>query len=170
RIVRSDAYRALLRQRELYDVIVSEPSNPWVTGVEMLFSREFLAEARDRLTPAGVYCQWYHLYETSPQAIELVLRTYASVFDHVAVWSVNHADLLLLGFRDAASALDLARIEQRFARADFRASFERLGIEGLGQLLAHETLPLGVANAAGFTGPVHSLYHPRLAYEAGRAF
>src|SRR5262249_45821424 len=148
RIVRSDAYRALRRERESYDVIVSEPSNPWVTGVEMLFSREFLAEARERLAPGGVYCQWYHLYETSPPAVELVLRTYASVFDHVAVWSVNHADLLLLGFRDAdaTAALDLARVERRFARADFRAAFARLGIDGLGQLLVHEMLPLDVVN------------------------
>ncbi len=170
RIVRSDAYRALQKQRRQFDVIVSEPSNPWVTGVEMLFSREFLAEARDRLTPQGVYGQWYHLYETSPEAIELVLRTYASVFDHVAVWSVNFADILLLGFRDGASALDLARVEARFAQPDFRAAFARIELSELGELLAHETLPLGVVHGAALEGPVHSLYHPRLSHEAGRAF
>jgi spermidine synthase len=169
-IVRSDAYRALHKERRSFDVILSEPSNPWVTGVEMLFSREFLAEAYQRLSAKGVYCQWYHLYETSPAAVELVLRTYASVFDHVAVWSVNQADLLLLGFRDADAALDLARIEERFARDDFSAAFAKMRIFELPQLLVHETLPLGVANAAGLTGPVHSLYHPRLAFEAGRAF
>jgi spermidine synthase len=170
RIVRSDAYRALLKEQRHFDVILSEPSNPWVTGVEMLFSREFLSEARDRLTPAGVFCQWYHSYETSPAAVELVLRTYTSVFDHVAIWSVNNADMLLLGFRDPEPALDLARIEQRFARDDFRAGFASLRITELPQLLVHETLPLGVANALGLAGPVHSLYHPRLAFEAGRAF
>jgi spermidine synthase len=170
RVLRSDAYRALRKQRASYDVIVSEPSNPWVTGVEMLFSREFLTEARDRLTPKGVYCQWYHSYETSPEAIGLVLRTYASVFEHVAVWAVNQHDLLLLGFRDAESALDLARVERRFARPDFRAAFEPLQITELPELLVHETLPLGVVHAAGLSGPVHSLYHPRLAFEAGRAF
>ena len=170
RIVRSDAYRALLKEQHRFDVILSEPSNPWVTGVEMLYSREFLSEARRRLAPGGVFCQWYHSYETSPAAVELVLRTYVSVFDHVAVWSVNQADLLLLGFDDADAALDVARIEQRFARADFAAGFAPLRIAELPQLLVHETLPLGVANALGLDGPVHSLYHPRLAYEAGRAF
>src|SRR5690606_12421942 len=64
RVVVSDAYRALLRSRQPFDVIVSEPSNPWVTGVEMLFSREFLAAARDRLAPGGVLAQWFHTYET----------------------------------------------------------------------------------------------------------
>src|SRR5262249_40045743 len=109
---------------------------------------------------------------TDSDAVELVLRTYASVFDHVAVWAVNFADILLVGFRDPEPALDLARIEQRFARADFRHGFDRLGIPELAPRPAHETLPLGVANAfaRGDTGPVHSLYHPRLAFEAGRAF
>ena len=46
---------ALLRSPDRYDVITSEPSNPWVAGVEMLFSREFLALAKDRLAPGGVF-------------------------------------------------------------------------------------------------------------------
>ena len=67
--VRSDAYRALLRSGERFDVIVSEPSNPWVAGIEMLFSREFLRAARDRLEPGGVYVQWYHLYENNDRSV-----------------------------------------------------------------------------------------------------
>src|SRR5690606_34905647 len=51
RVLVSDAYRALLRSEGPFDVIVSEPSNPWVTGVEMLFSREFLSAARAQLSP-----------------------------------------------------------------------------------------------------------------------
>src|SRR5262249_7484881 len=85
-VERSDAYRALLRSRERYDVIVSEPSNPWGTGVEMLFSAEFLAAARSRLTPTGIYVQWMHTYEVDAETIALVLRTYAAVFDRIAVW------------------------------------------------------------------------------------
>jgi hypothetical protein len=49
---RGDAYRALLMSPDRYDVIVSEPSNPWVTGVEMLYSREFLEAARAHLAPS----------------------------------------------------------------------------------------------------------------------
>jgi spermidine synthase len=61
-VYRSDAYRALMRTDERYDIIVSEPSNPWVTGVEMLFSREFLAAAKGRLSEGGVYAQWFDLH------------------------------------------------------------------------------------------------------------
>jgi spermidine synthase len=170
RIVHSDAYRALLRGGQHYDVIVSEPSNPWVTGIEQLYSREFLSEARDRLTPGGVYCQWFHVYEMNDEVIRLALKTYAAVFDHVAVWSANQSDLILLGFRDTRYATDLARLEQRFARADFSAVARRIGIGDFATLLAHETLPLDVLAAVDLPGPTHSLYRPLLSFEAGRAF
>jgi spermidine synthase len=170
RILHSDAYRALLKGGRQYDVIVSEPSNPWVTGIEQLYSREFLAEARDRLTPRGVYCQWFHSYEMNSEVITLALKTFAAVFDHVAVWSTNAADLMLLGFRDPSHATDLARLERRLQRADFSAIAARLGIGDLGPLLAHETLPLGVLNTVDLPGPIHSLYRPLLSFEAGRAF
>jgi spermidine synthase len=169
-VVHSDAYRALVRSGHRYDVIASEPSNVWVTGVEMLYSREFLAEARDHLTPRGVFCQWFHLYEASDEVVELVLKTYASVFDHVAVWTVNRADVLLLGFRDAHWALDVDRLRERLQQPDFRAASLRLELADLSTLLAHETLPLGVVHAAALEGPIHSLYRPQLSLVAGRAF
>jgi len=169
-IVHSDAYRALLKGNRTYDVIVSEPSNPWVTGIEQLYSREFLSEARGRLTPRGVYCQWFHRYEVSDEAIALVLKTFASVFEHVAVWQTNRADLMLLGFRDGDLALDIDRFAHRAERPEFRAELTRLGIGSLAALLAHEVFPLDVVRAAAIRGPIHSLYHPRLNFEAGRAF
>jgi spermidine synthase len=167
-IVRSDGYRALLRSEGRYDLIVSEPSNPWALGVEMLYSREFLAAARQRLSPRGVFCQWIHEYETDDETLALVLRTYASVFEHVAVWYGTGNDLLLLGFNDASLALDLDRLEARAAR--FAAGLHRSGVESLAQLLVHEILPLGVLEAASLEGPVHTLDHPRLNHQAGRAF
>ena len=51
----------------------------------MLFSREFLEAARNRLRPGGVYAQWFHTYETDRESLALVLSTYAAVFDRVAV-------------------------------------------------------------------------------------
>jgi spermidine synthase len=170
RIVRSDAYRALLRSTGPFDVIASEPSNPWVTGVEMLYSREFLEAARARLAPGGVYAQWFHTYETDTETIELVLRTYASVFEHVTVWYTVGPDLILLGRRAADRIDDLDRIERRMQRKDFAAGLRRSGIQTLPGLLAHELLPLGVVNAAEFEGDVHTLLHPVLSHSAARAF
>jgi hypothetical protein len=151
-------------------VIASEPSNPWVHGVEMLYSREFLEAARERLTPAGVYAQWVHTYETDDATLALVLRTYASVFDHVSVWYGRGVDLLLLGLRDPSRALDVERLALRAGEPDFRSALARSGIEGWPELLAHELLPLDVLGATDLPGEMHTLLHPRLSTLAARAF
>jgi spermidine synthase len=170
-IERGDAYRALQRREtESIDVVVSEPSNPWVTGVEMLYSREFLEAARDRLVPGGVYAQWFHLYEIDRESLELVFRTFASVFPHVSVWYTLESDILLMGFKRTDRALDIEEAVSRFARPDFKAGFQRAGIQNVASLLSHELLPIGVLHAAGLEGPVHTLRHPRLSYLASRAF
>ncbi len=169
-IIRGDAYRSLLRSDGQYDLIVSEPSNPWVTGVEMLYSREFLQAARKRLAPGGVYAQWFHVYESDVDVVSLVLRTYASVFPYVSVWFALGPDLLLLGFDDPERALDVAALEKRFAQPDFTAGFGRVGIESFPAVLAHELLPIGTLHAVDLKGDVQTLRHPVLSYRAARAF
>jgi predicted membrane-bound spermidine synthase len=169
-IKRGDAYRTLLRSQGDYDVIISEPSNPWVTGVEMLYSREFLEAARSRLAPGGVFGQWFHAYEINAEVVELVLRTYASVFPDVSVWFTMQTDLLLLGFDRPARALDVDALEERFGQPDFSAAFARVEIDSFPKLIAHELLPLGTLHAVELEGPVHTLRHPILSHLAARAF
>ena len=169
-ILRSDAYRALVRTEQQFDVIASEPSNPWVTGIEMLYSREFLEAARDRLRPGGIYVQWMHTYETDDASVELVLRTYLSVFERVAVWYGLGDDLLLLGFSDGAPGYTLEEVEGRFAEPHVSRALERCRITSLPALLVHELVPLGALAAEAFEGPVHTLHHPILSDLAGRAF
>ncbi|MEE8474560.1 MAG: fused MFS/spermidine synthase, partial [Myxococcota bacterium] len=170
RIVRGDAYRTLLRMDGPFDIISAEPSNPWVAGIEMLYSREFLEAARDRLSPGGVHVQWFHVYETDDPTIAMVLRTYTDVFEHVSVWYGKGNDLLLLGFRESDHALDLDRLERRVRRPDIADGLRRCGIDNFAELLAHELLPLGVLHAAALSGEVHTLLHPRLSHRAARAF
>lgn len=168
-IVRSDAYRALAGSKETFDLIASEPSNPWVVGVEMLFSREFLEKARARLRPGGMYAQWFHLYEIDLATLELALRTYTEVFDHVAVWYTMSSDLLLLGFQsEAPPSLELVR--ERAQLPDVAAGLQRSGIVSLPALLAHELLPVGVVHEIPLPDEVHTLFHPTLSHRASRAF
>jgi spermidine synthase len=165
-----DAYRTLLQSEDEYDLIVSEPSNPWVSGVEMLYSLEFLTAARARLAPGGVYAQWFHVYESDPDVVALVLRNYAAVFPRVSVWFALGADLLLLGFDREERALDVDRLARRFEQPDFAAGFARVGIERFAQLLDNELLPLGTLHAAPLPGDHHTLRHPILSHRAARAF
>lgn len=169
-VVRGDAYRTLLRSTERYDVITSEPSNPWVAGVEMLYTREFLEAVRSRLAPGGVYGQWFHVYETDSEVISLILRTYASVFPHVSVWYTGGPDLLLLGMDRSDRALDVGALEARFRQPDFAAAFARVEIDRFPQLLAHELIPLDTLHTEKLRGRIHSVRRPILSDLAARAF
>jgi spermidine synthase len=80
-----------------YDVIVSEPSNPWMAGVAALFTREFFETARSRLRSGGVFCQWAHTYEIAEHDLRSIVHTFASVFPDGTMWLVGEADLLLIG-------------------------------------------------------------------------
>lgn len=170
RIVRSDAYRALLRSPGGFDVIASEPSNPWVTGVEMLYSEEFLQAARARLAPGGVFAQWFHIYESDAATIGLVLRTYLQAFDRVAVWYGEPPDLIVLGFAEEAGGVDFERLARRIEQPDFKSQLSSLGLAPLPRLLAHELIPTGVLSRDALPGPIHTLEVPRLSDTAARAF
>ena len=81
--------RNFLRHRQtVYDVIVSQPSNPWIAGVSSLFTTEYYQAVQSRLAPDGVFCQWMQSYETSAETIGAILNTLASEFSHIAVFSV----------------------------------------------------------------------------------
>ena len=81
-----------------YDVIVSEPSNPWITGVSNLFTIDYWKLAKSRLADDGVFCQWAQLYELSPVNIKTLLRSFASVFPHTYVFTSEYgsSDMILV--------------------------------------------------------------------------
>jgi spermidine synthase len=99
-----------------YDVIVSEPSHPWVPGVANLFTREFFEMGRSRLSEQGVFVQWLQIYQLSTESLRSVLATYQSVFPHVLVFRVGGTgkgkDLILVG---SNQPLSLKYLEERLA-------------------------------------------------------
>ena len=94
---REDARTVLKLRPQHYDVIITEPSNPWTVGVGSVFSREFYELAASRLKPGGVMAQWFHLYEMQDSLVELVMRTFSSVFPYVEVWDTGVGDIVILG-------------------------------------------------------------------------
>jgi spermidine synthase len=97
RLIVGDGRSHLLLTSRKYDVIVSEPSNPWMAGVATLFTRQFFEAARARLAPDGLLCQWAHTYDISQEDLRSIVRTFASVFPQGTMWLVGEADLLLIG-------------------------------------------------------------------------
>lgn len=141
RLIIDDARTYLRVTPKRFDIIVSEPSHPWVPGVANLFTEEFFQLGRDRLADEGVFVQWLQIYQLSTDSLRSVLATFHQVFPHVSVYRVEGAtkgkDLLLVGSRhpleferlmertrermgDQRVAAELARVNIR-SEADVRA-------------------------------------------------
>lgn len=97
RLIVGDGRTHLTLARQTYDVIISEPSNPWMAGIAALFTREFFAAARARLGPGGVFCQWAHAYDITEADLRSIVATFSAVFPDGALWLVGSGDLLLIG-------------------------------------------------------------------------
>ena len=106
RLIVGDGRSHLLLSDEQYDVIISEPSNPWMAGVSTLFTREFFAAARGRLRPGGILCQWAHTYNISDPDLRSIVSTFLSAFPDGSAWLVGESDLLLIGSPAPLRALD----------------------------------------------------------------
>ena len=124
-LILGDGRTHLTLSAQQYDVIISEPSNPWMAGVAALFTREFLTAIRARLTPDGILCQWAHTYNISDADLRSIVATFASVFPNGTMWLMGDGDLLLVG-SNGADQLHLENIAANWDRphvaADLRAT------------------------------------------------
>ena len=163
RLILQDARAHLQLTRQTYDVIISEPSNPWMEGLAALFTRDFFALARERLRDDGVFAQWVHAYQMDWGAFAMIGRSFAEVFP----------DSLLV-------MMSLARPEGDYMLVGFKGR-ERRGLQGakalqppsqnvvlnhpqvLTRLVVSENLP-----ALFGPGDVHTDRHPQLEFIAPR--
>ncbi|MCC7417430.1 MAG: tetratricopeptide repeat protein [Acidobacteria bacterium] len=113
-----------------YDLIVSEPSNPWMAGVAALFTREFFEAARARLAPDGLLCQWAHTYDISSADLRSIVRTFSSVFPQATMWLVGDSDLLLIGTNGDAILPHLDQIASAWRRGTAASALGEIGITG----------------------------------------
>jgi spermidine synthase len=120
-----------------YDMIVSEPSHPWVPGVANLFTQEFFELGKARLNDDGIWVQWVQIYQLSTESLRSVLATYHKVFPHVLVFRVGGLnkgkDLLLIGsnqplnFDRLAERLTHPRMTAELARVDLKSEADVRG-------------------------------------------
>lgn len=151
RLIVDDARSYLSHAGLEYDVIVSEPSNPWMAGTGALFTREYYELASSSLTEDGVYLQWLQAYELTDETFAAVVRTFRGAFPHVYGFQGNADDVLLLGARRPLQ-LDVAELDRRLTVPAVREDLERIGAESAGALLAFQTLsPISVDSIAART-------------------
>jgi len=96
RIWIDDAKTFFSTRNRRYDILISEPSNPWVSGVSSLFTREFYQRIRGHLNPGGILVQWFQLYEIDPARLASVMRALVEAFPHYVVFAPSDYDLLIV--------------------------------------------------------------------------
>lgn len=136
-LINNDGRNYLAGTDRRYHVIISEPSNPWITGVSNLFTADHFRAATQALTPDGIFVQWVQLYEMSPHNIKTIYRTFASVFPHVRVFAADaySSDTIMLGsFRDIP--VDPVHIDRVLQNPTIRTAVEASHATSASDLLA----------------------------------
>jgi spermidine synthase len=129
-----DAKTYFSAQQKRYDVIVSEPSNPWVSGVSGLFSVEFYGQVRRYLRDDGLFLQWIHVYEMTPVLIATIVGALAANFDDFEIWMPTYGDMIVVAVaKGRVPRLDAGA----FANPRLRAELDRFNIRNLDDLLVH---------------------------------
>src|SRR6267378_4428744 len=107
-IIFDDAKTFFSTHNRKYDIIVSEPSNPWVSGVSSLFTGEFYRLARRHLNPDGILVQWFQMYEIDASLVASVLRALGDSFPDYAIYAATGSDLLIIAGETRTLARPLA--------------------------------------------------------------
>jgi spermidine synthase len=129
-----DAKTYFSSHRDRYDIIVSEPSNPWVSGVAGLFSIEFYRHVSRYLKPGGVFVQWVQLYELTPQLLASVVMALEGGFSDYELWLPNAGDAIIVATHGRpVPELSARALESPVLRADL----ERFRIRNLDDLRLH---------------------------------
>jgi spermidine synthase len=129
RVIVGDGRTHLMLGGQTFDMIVSEPSNPWMAGIASLFTREFFESARSRLNPGGVLCQWAHTYDISSDDLKSIVATFLSVFPNGTLWLIGDADVLLVGSPDPLDSR-IVGIAAAMLRPGVAADLATVGVTG----------------------------------------
>jgi spermidine synthase len=164
----NDARNHLVLVDEPYDVIINEPSNPWITGVSNLFTEEFLELGKSRLTDGGIFVQWTQIYGMGGDDLRSLLATFSAVFPHVVLLStIEEADVILLGSDQPLRAMP-EHVLEALKDPAVRADLERIGVRDPFDLLTFVLMGrdavLGVADGA----PLNTDDNVRIEFNAPR--
>ena len=136
-VIIGDGREILLTSKEKYDLVVSEPSNPYRAGVAGLFTREFYQSIEKRLNHDGIFLQWMQTYDVDDRTVEIFYRTLGSVFGNVESWQTQDGDLLLVATREPIS-YKAAALRQRLSQEPFQSAMRAAWrADGLEEFLGH---------------------------------
>jgi spermidine synthase len=166
-LILADARNHILLSDKEYDVIISEPTNPWIAGVGDLFTKEFFEMARRRLKPGGLLCAWFHIYHMGDDDLRSMAKTFLQVFPEATMWMLNDSDVIFLGSL-APLVFDEGMV-RRFASPSVSADLERIWVRDITDFLSGYIWGKeGLARYAERATNIHTDDNMMLEYSAGR--
>ncbi len=167
KVVINDAKSFMKLDKRQWDVIVSEPSNPWVGGVSNLFSKEFYGTVKKKLKPDGVFVQWLQVYETNDKIVASAILALNEHFPNFRVFDIGQNDWIIIARPDGKFIFN----EAVFSSPEIAASLKRIGIlspsDFLVRMVGTESEFIPVAKAIGV--PANSDFYPYLFVNAPAA-
>jgi len=129
-----DAREYLMTTRQRYDLVVSEPSNPYRAGIATLFTKEYYQSAAARMNEKGIFVQWVQSYNVDSRTVQTIYATMLSAFPHVETWSAAAGDMLLVASKKPLEH-DINRLSKVVADEPYRSAlawtWSAAGVDGL---------------------------------------
>ncbi len=167
-VIRDDGVSALRLSKKKFDVIISQPSNPWSAGVGNLFTDEFFRDCKSKLKPGGFVAQWLNLYEIDDKSLQLIFRTALGRFSNLSLWHIGRADILLV-CSDQKIDPDLLRMRESYEQV--KEQFQLADIYSYSAFLSQQlTNDISRIRKYAGEGVVNSENHPYLEMWAPKAF
>jgi len=163
-----DAKTFFSLNQDVYDIIIAEPSNPWVSGVASLFTTEFYSTIQHYLAKNGLFAQWIQLYEFDDVLMNSILKALASSFSDFVVYILDDGDILVI----AKNSGELSDPDwSHILSGPIAEELKRVGVDNKSDLLLRrviggEDLELYLE---GSTAPINSDYFPYVDLNASRA-
>lgn len=150
-----------------YDAIVSEPSNPWVSGVASLFTLEFYGFLRGHLKPGGVLVQWIQAYELDGPLLAMMLQALLQEFPDSEMYVTQDSDFIFVARTGPHAPVDASVFE----REPLRSELARVGLRNPADVALRRVGGAEVLRAyvASYGAIPHSDYFPVVALNAPRS-
>ena len=144
----ADAREVLRTTPSRYDIVFSEPSNPYRAGISSMYTIEYYKAVRERLLEGGFFVQWLQAYEVDAWAVSTAITTIRQVFGAAEIWETEASDLVVVATVNRRPPADVARIRERLKEEPFLSATRSVWYtESLEGLLAHYVANTALSDA-----------------------
>lgn len=170
RIIIDDAKNFLTLNKEKYDLIISEPTNPWTAGTASLMTIETFENMKRSLNDDGLILQWFHAYEMSNEIFNVLGATFTEVFEYVSVWRPVAGDCFFMASLKPP-AVNLEQLKEQMSFPDVKKSLKRIKIEDVYALLATQIFSEKMTRRIFYrAAAINSNQYPLIEFNAPRTF